>query len=102
MSEQLVPIDRAGRVILPKPIRDELALDAGDMLKVRVEGKTVTLSPCKQMSGLIRKGKALVFSAGGNKTINREAVAVVTAEERDRRANEFIVKATAAGRKVRA
>ena len=40
-----VTIDKAGRIVIPKDIRDELRLGAGDTLTLESEGESVTLRP---------------------------------------------------------
>jgi AbrB family looped-hinge helix DNA binding protein len=72
MKELMVPIDQAGRVVLPKDVRDELAIKPGDTLKVSIHGASVTLTPNKQSAGFVRKGKALVFSSGGEEVLSQE------------------------------
>jgi AbrB family looped-hinge helix DNA binding protein len=74
MKELTVPIDQAGRVVLPKDVRDELAIKPGDTLKVSIHGSSVTLTPNKESSGFVRKGKALVFSSGGEDVLSQEIV----------------------------
>lgn len=37
-------IDKSGRLVLPKPVRDELGLRPGDRLRVRREGQDVILT----------------------------------------------------------
>ncbi|MEW6152798.1 MAG: AbrB/MazE/SpoVT family DNA-binding domain-containing protein [Actinomycetota bacterium] len=39
----MVSIDRAGRVVIPKSVRDRLALDAGTELELQVEGETIRI-----------------------------------------------------------
>jgi hypothetical protein len=39
---------------------------------------------------LIRKGKALVFSTGGNELLDQKTVEKINAKKRDRRTNYFI------------
>jgi AbrB family looped-hinge helix DNA binding protein len=75
MKDLLVPIDQAGRVVLPKNVREELAIKAGDVFKVSVQGATVTLTRAGETSGFVRKGKALVFSTSGEETLTEETVA---------------------------
>jgi AbrB family looped-hinge helix DNA binding protein len=82
MKEMLVPIDHAGRIVLPKAIRDELAINPGDFLQVFIDGNGVIMRPKEQKSGLVRKGKALVFSSGTDQVLTRETVDGVLAEER--------------------
>ena len=45
MKEVLVPIDKAGRVVLPKNLRQELAINPGDLLRISVHGNEMTLRP---------------------------------------------------------
>src|SRR5688572_23606160 len=72
MSETLVPIDNAGRIVLPKEIRDDLAISGGDVLELSVRGREVTLRPVRRASRLQRKGKALVFCSGGSEVLTAE------------------------------
>jgi hypothetical protein len=55
-------------------VREELAIKPGDTFKVSIEGLTVTLTPNKERTGFVRKGKALVFSTGGGETLSAETV----------------------------
>lgn len=40
-----VTIDKAGRVVIPKNVRDELHLEAGDSLQLDCDGREMTLRP---------------------------------------------------------
>jgi AbrB family looped-hinge helix DNA binding protein len=40
-------IDKAGRIVLPKPVRDHLRLGPGDELRLDAEGDRITLSPVR-------------------------------------------------------
>ena len=44
----LVSIDRAGRIVIPKDIRDQLALEANTELEVTVDGRGLLLSPVRR------------------------------------------------------
>ena len=81
----MVPIDRAGRVVIPKNVRQELAIKPGDTLKVSVSGSSVTLTPNRETVGFVRKGQALVFSSGGGETLSEESVASLLEKGRDER-----------------
>ncbi|MGA2175819.1 MAG: AbrB/MazE/SpoVT family DNA-binding domain-containing protein [Verrucomicrobiota bacterium] len=72
MKHDLVPIDQAGRIVLPKNVRQELAIKPGDTFKVSIEGVAVTLTPSKESAGFVRKGKALVFSTVGDERLSAE------------------------------
>jgi AbrB family looped-hinge helix DNA binding protein len=74
MKDLLVPIDPAGRIVLPKKVREDLAIKAGDAFKVSIQGAAVTLTPERETAGFVRKGKALVLSTPGSATLSTEAV----------------------------
>jgi AbrB family looped-hinge helix DNA binding protein len=74
MKDLLVPIDPAGRIVLPKKVREDLAIKAGDVFKVSIQGAAVTLTPERETAGFIRKGKALVLSTPGSATLSAEKV----------------------------
>jgi AbrB family looped-hinge helix DNA binding protein len=40
-------LDKAGRVVLPKPLRDQLQLGPGDTLQLESEGERITLRPVR-------------------------------------------------------
>ncbi len=82
MKDVLIPIDKAGRVVLPKDIRDELAIRPGDLLKISIHGNEVTLRPSREPSGFIKRGHALVFSSGGTDLLDNATVETIRADER--------------------
>jgi AbrB family looped-hinge helix DNA binding protein len=82
MKNVLVRMDGAGRVVLPKPVREELALQPGDLLRVAVEGLAVTLTPRQENTGLVRRGKAFVFAPAGDEVLAAGAVDGFLEEER--------------------
>jgi len=47
-------LDKAGRVVIPKPLRDELRLGPGDALELQAEGEQITLRPVRPKE-LLRK-----------------------------------------------
>jgi AbrB family looped-hinge helix DNA binding protein len=83
MKANLVPIDKAGRVVLPKSVREELAIKPGDVLKVGVQGVSVTLTKSSEGSGLVRRGQALVFSTPGENHLTVETVEELRSREQD-------------------
>ena len=40
-------LDKAGRIVLPKPLRDEMQLGPGDTLQLETEGERITLRPVR-------------------------------------------------------
>lgn len=59
-----VKVDKAGRVVLPKTIRDELHLEAGDTLELESEGSQVTLRPSRSISRMRKERGMWVFRTG--------------------------------------
>ena len=84
MKEMLVPIDKAGRVVLPKHLRQELGIRPGDLLKISFRGDEVTLRPSRETSGFIRRGRAVVFSSGQADRLDNETVDSLLTNERER------------------
>jgi AbrB family looped-hinge helix DNA binding protein len=90
MKEAMVPIDQAGRIVLPKDVRQELAIKPGDTLKVSIHGSSVTLTLNREAAGFVRKGKALVFTTGSHEKLTVEDVASILDESRaDREASSL-------------
>jgi AbrB family looped-hinge helix DNA binding protein len=56
-------IDKAGRIVLPKPLRDELQLAAGDALELKTSGEEITLRPLRGNAALRKKRGIWVFRA---------------------------------------
>jgi AbrB family looped-hinge helix DNA binding protein len=46
MNARLV-MDKAGRVVIPKPLREELPLEPGDALELESGGEQITLRPAR-------------------------------------------------------
>ena len=59
-----VTIDKAGRIVLPKPLRDQLHLAPGDALNVALEGDRLTLSPRRACPPLQKERDVWVFHSG--------------------------------------
>lgn len=59
-----VTLDRAGRVVLPKAVRDEMHLSPGDTLDLTVEGDEVTLRPRRNATPLQKERGVWVFRTG--------------------------------------
>ncbi len=59
-----VTIDKAGRVVLPKTLRDELHLSPGDTLDLSVEDEQVTLRPRRTAPPLQKERGVWVLRTG--------------------------------------
>ena len=57
-------LDRAGRVVLPKTLRDEMRLSPGDTLDLTVKDDEVTLRPRRGASPLHKERGVWVFRTG--------------------------------------
>src|SRR5437764_910720 len=60
----IVTLDKAGRVLIPKSLRDDLNLEPGDTLELDSEGEQVTLRPVRAASPLRKKQGVWVFHTG--------------------------------------
>jgi AbrB family looped-hinge helix DNA binding protein len=59
-----VTLDKAGRVVIPKTLRDELHLEPGDTLELESEGEQVTLRPIRTSTPLRKERGVWVFRSG--------------------------------------
>ena len=57
-------IDKAGRVVIPKPLREELHLEAGDTLEMESAGEQITLRPVRGSGPLTKEHGVWVFHTG--------------------------------------
>jgi AbrB family looped-hinge helix DNA binding protein len=63
MNTRLV-IDKAGRVVIPKPLREELRLEAGDSLEMESAGEQITLRPVRGTGPMTKEHGVWVFRSG--------------------------------------
>ena len=63
MTTRLV-IDKAGRVVIPKPLREALRLEPGDTLEMQSAGEEITLRPVRGTGPLTKEHGVWVFHAG--------------------------------------
>ena len=63
MSTRLT-IDSAGRVVIPKPLRDELDLSPGNSLELESSGDNITLRPIRAVTPLTKEQGVWVFRTG--------------------------------------
>jgi AbrB family looped-hinge helix DNA binding protein len=57
-------LDRAGRIVIPKPLREELRLEPGDALEMETTGEQITLRPVRGTSPLRKEHGVWVFRTG--------------------------------------
>jgi len=80
-----IPIDRAGRLVLPKSIRDRLGIQAGSEFEVLEEEDKIILKPVEREPKLVSKDGVLVFVPEADFSNEGEDVVKKVREERDRR-----------------
>lgn len=60
-----IPIDRFGRVVLPKGIRDRLGIVPGTEFEVEETEDAILLKPVSKKAKIINKGGVWVIRTGG-------------------------------------
>jgi AbrB family looped-hinge helix DNA binding protein len=63
MNTRLI-IDKAGRIVIPKPLREELRLGPGDTLDMESTGEQITLRPVRGTGPLKKEHGVWVFHSG--------------------------------------
>jgi AbrB family looped-hinge helix DNA binding protein len=74
-------IDKAGRIVIPKPLREELHLEPGDDLELESAGEEITLRPVRGTGPLTQEHGVWVFRTG-------QAMAASTTDEMLRQIRE--------------
>jgi len=57
-------VDKAGRIVLPKSLRDKLQLGAGTQLQMESQGETITLCPIRPKATLAKEFGIWVYQGG--------------------------------------
>jgi AbrB family looped-hinge helix DNA binding protein len=79
-------LDKAGRVMIPKPLRQELRLGPGDTLQLESEGEQITLRPMRPKALLKKEFGVWVYQ--GEPT--RASVIDVIDRDREKRLRELV------------
>jgi AbrB family looped-hinge helix DNA binding protein len=85
MKRQMIQIDKAGRVVLPKLLRERFNLLPGDKLRLSVEGNNFRLEPAEAGGKLVREGSVLVFTGEFAEPITTEKVNELIEQDRKER-----------------
>lgn len=85
MKSELIQIDKAGRLVLPKPLREQFNLVPGDKLRVSVEGNGFRLEPTESGGKLVKEGSVLVFAGAFAEAVTTEKVTKLLEGEREER-----------------
>jgi AbrB family looped-hinge helix DNA binding protein len=82
---ETVQIDQAGRIVLPKRVRERFRLQGGDTLDLEVTGDAIQLRPARSPVRLEKINGVLVLATGAPLPLERDLVS----ESREQRLNEF-------------
>ena len=82
-----VTLDKAGRIVIPKSMRDKLRLDVGDQLEFLYAGQPLTLRPV-WVAGRLRN-KLGVWVFGWTERITTEETGAVLRRVRDQRNRHY-------------
>ena len=78
-------LDKAGRVVIPKPVRDRLRLLSGDLLEIESLWDAVILRPAREGPTMFKKDGMWVIKTGKPLTVeDANAVIESAREERHR------------------
>ena len=81
-------LDKAGRIILPKPVRDELQLSPGDSLEVESSEDLIVLRPARGRGQMKKESGVWVFDSG--EPLSEEAIRKTTRKIRDQRSRKAL------------
>ncbi len=86
-----ISIDKAGRLLIPKPVRDQYRLFPGASLELEKKTDGILLKIESRGPSLIRKQGILIHH--GSQTVNIDIAGFVN-DERERRSNEIAAEKT--------
>jgi len=81
-------MDKAGRVIIPKPLRQTLRLNPGDSLKLDCSGEAITLRPYRLEVPLKKELGIWVFRSG--EAVKNVSLTALIDQARDERSDELL------------
>lgn len=81
-------VDKAGRVVLPKPVRDKLQLHAGDSLEIESSNGEIVLRPVRGTAQMRLRDGIWVFRTG--QPVSAASVNETISQGRDERSESAI------------
>lgn len=78
-------LDKLGRVVIPKKVREHLHLHAGSRLRLREEADGVYLEALREDPPLEERGGVLVITSDDQSPLTADEVAGILVRERDGR-----------------
>lgn len=85
IMKNTVSVDKAGRVVLPKPLRDKLRLAAGDQLLIESEGERMTLRPVRPQATMKKEYGIWVYQG----ELSEASIPDLIERERENRGREL-------------
>jgi len=79
-------LDKAGRIVLPKRLREKLRLDAGTQLQLDNEGEKITLRPVRPKAALAKEFGIWVYQG----ETSDESISDIVDRGREERIREVI------------
>jgi AbrB family looped-hinge helix DNA binding protein len=83
-----ITLDKAGRIVLPKPVRDEFQLSAGDSLELESSEERIVLRPARGNGQMKKEGDVWVFDSGA--PLSEETVRKTMRKVRDQRSRKSL------------
>lgn len=77
--EHIVHIDKSGRIVIPKLLRDALGFLTDTPLALAAEGGNLTVKPAKETGRIKMKNGIPVWSSGGARISHEEVNAALEA-----------------------
>ena len=84
-----ISLDKAGRVVLPKDLRDKLRLEAGDELLVEETGEQIVLRPVRAQATLKKERGVWVYQGAPGAEQSSESLPDLIDAARDKRLREL-------------
>lgn len=92
MTTAILTVDRTGRVVLPKPIRDQLGLAAGSELRIAATADQITLEPVHHTAAVEERDGWLVHT-GTLEAGQGDIIAAIRQSREERNTSVFPGKA---------
>jgi AbrB family looped-hinge helix DNA binding protein len=83
-----ITIDRAGRLVIPKSIRDRFHLVPGSQLEIEADTEGIRLRPAGSGAASLRRERGLLIHSGGGQVADVDIAAFIR-DQRERRASEM-------------
>lgn len=84
-----ISLDKAGRVVLPKELRDKLRLEAGDELLVEETGEQIVLRPVRPQPTLKKERGVWVYQGYSRAERSNESLPDLIDASREKRLREL-------------